>query len=95
MRLIPERLFRVLVGRTRYANLFSKNSSTLDPATLGYPIKRMPGNKHPNHPTERLLRGACWLRLLERGAPDAQRAMPRGEREVGICGQQCQFVAYA
>ncbi len=33
--------------------------------------------------------------LLARGSPDAQRAMPRGEREVGIRRQQSQLVAYA
>jgi hypothetical protein len=32
---------------------------------------------------------------LKCGAPDAQRTMPRGEREVSICGQQSQFVSYA
>ena len=35
------------------------------------------------------------LSLLERGTPDAQRAMARGEREVSIRRQQSQFVAYA
>jgi hypothetical protein len=43
-----------------------------------------------------VISGVRWsYNGLRAGLQTRQHAMPRGEREVGICGQQSQFVAYA